>query len=298
MSDNRNLVVSPSGLYRYLRQINAIPSLTQEEEFMLAKDFLEKNDLKAAEKLVQSHLKLVAKIAMGYKNYGLPVQDLISEGNIGLMHAVKKYDPDLGFRLSTYSMWWIKASIQEYILKSWSLVKIGTTSTQKRLFFSLNKIKNKLSALYSRAVGESDFPEIAKTLGVSVSEVADMNLRIAGSDISLNDEVGAQDSSKTELIDLIRDSKPSQEITLIENREFQRKKILLTKAIETLNQRELEIFTQRKLSDPASTLESLSQKYDISKERVRQIENKAFDKVKGFILEKVALEESRFLPAN
>lgn len=296
MSENRDLTTGGSSLYSYLRQINSIPSLSKEEEFLLAKNYLEGKDLKAAEKLVRSHLKLVAKIALNYKNYGLPVQDLISEGNIGLMQAVKKYDPGLGFRLSTYAMWWIKAAVQEYILKSWSLVKIGTTSTQKRLFFSLNKIKNKLSAIYSRPISESDFPEIAKTLGVNVSEVSDMNLRISGSDLSLNDPVGRDDSAKTELIDFIRDPSPGQEVKLIESAEAKRKKALLAEAINSLGQRELEIFTERKLSDPASTLESLSLKYSISKERVRQIENRAFEKIKSFVLNHSAPEETKLIP--
>jgi RNA polymerase sigma-32 factor len=280
-------VLSPeSGFTRYLQEINNIPSLSQEEEFLLAKAYLEQNDLEAAQKLVTSHLKLVVKIAVRYKNYGLPMPELVSEGNLGLMQAVKKYNPDLGFRLSTYAMWWVKASIQEYVLKSWSLVKIGTTSAQKKLFFSLGKIKRKITNLYSRAVNDSDFPMIAEEFGVSTSEVAQMNSRLAGGDISLNQPINHEDNSG-ELIELLPESRPSQELALIRKQDSSIKHKLLTEAMTILNDRELQILTERKLRESPSTLDQLSIKYNISKERVRQIENKAFEKIQEFMLSRV-----------
>lgn len=285
-----------SGFYKYLQKINKIPSLDKEEEFLLAKAYLENHDVSAAQKLVTSHLKLVAKIAMNYKNYGLPVPELISEGNIGLMQAVKKYDPKLGFRLSTYAMWWIKASIQEYILKSWSLVKIGTTATQKKLFFSLGKVKNKITNLYSRRVTEQDFATIAADLGVRENEVAEMNLRLSNTDLSLNATVDHDDDHGAELIEFLPEESPSQELLLIENEESTKKIDLLRQAIkEVLNPRELSILMQRKLSVPVVTLDSLSNQFSISKERVRQIEGKAFAKVKNFMLNKVISEDNAII---
>ena len=290
MSNITNIAVVSSeyGFGIYLREINNIPSLSKEEEFLLAKAYLEKHDLDAAHKLVKSHLKLVAKIAMRYKNYGLPITELISEGNIGLMQAVKKFDPELGFRLSTYSTWWIKASIQEYVLKSWSLVKMGTTSAQKKLFFSLSKIKHKITNLYARSVNEGDYQEIADELGVSVKEVNEMSQRLSGADLSLNRTMdNSGDNSGCEMIDLIPESKPSQEDKLALQQISSNKKLILSKAISTLNDREMKIFTARKLNDSPSTLDTLSIEYNISKERIRQIENKAFEKVQNYVLERM-----------
>jgi len=282
-------VLSPeAGFYQYLQKINKIPSLTQEEEFLLAKAYLEENDLEAAQKLVSSHLKLVAKLALNYRNYGLPVPELVSEGNLGLMQAVKKYNPHLGFRLSTYAMWWIKASIQEYILKSWSLVRIGTTSAQKKLFFSLGKIKRKISNLYSRAVTADDFPQIAQELGVTTKEVAEMDVRLSGGDVSLNNTVNNNESSSSELIEFIPETRASQEVSLLQKEDITTKKKILSQAMKILNDRELQILIARKLKEDPSTLDELSNKYQISKERVRQIENKAFEKIQNFALEQMA----------
>ncbi len=286
---NISTVNSEYGFGIYLREINNIPSLSKEEEFLLAKTYLEKHDLNAAHKLVKSHLKLVAKIAMRYKNYGLPITELISEGNIGLMQAVKKFDPDFGFRLSTYSTWWIKASIQEYVLKSWSLVKIGTTSAQKKLFFSLSKIKHKITNLYSRAVNIDDYQEIADNLGVSVREVNEMSQRLSGNDLSLNRTIdNGGDRSGGEMIDLIPELKPSQEDKLASKQISVNKKYILSQAMSTLNEREMKIFTARKLNDSPSTLDTLSIEYNISKERIRQIENKAFEKVQNYVLQRIS----------
>lgn len=280
-------VVADSSFHAYLREVNKIPSLTQEEEFLLSKAFLEQNDVAAAHRLVTSHLKLVAKLALSYRNYGLPVADLVSEGNIGLMHAVKKYNPDLGFRLSTYSMWWIKASIQEYILRSWSLVKIGTTSAQKKLFFSLGKIKKKLTNLHFRDVNEQDFPEIARELEVTTQEVAEMTSRLSGGDLSLNVSIG-DDNDSSELIDFLPETRPSQELIAINRQDSNIRHRMLLNAIEQLNPREQDIIRARKLSDNPSTLDDLSQKYSISKERVRQIENRAFEKIQHYVLEETS----------
>lgn len=285
---NLPAVNSEASFSVYLREINNIPSLSKEEEFLLAKAYLEEHDLEAAHRLVKSHLKLVAKIAIRYKNYGLPVTELISEGNIGLMQAVKKYDPDLGFRLSTYSTWWIKAAIQEYVLKSWSLVKIGTTSAQKKLFFSLSKIKHKITNLYARSVNEGDYQEIADTLGVSVKEVNEMSRRLSGADLSLNyiSDQG-HDNGGIEMINLIPELKPSQEESLASKQISLNKNLILSKALGTLNDREMKILTARKLNDSPSTLDALSLEYNISKERIRQIENRAFEKVQNYVLERI-----------
>lgn len=281
-----------SGFYKYLQEINKIPSLTQEEEFLLAKAYLEQNDLDAAQQLVTSHLKLVAKIAVSYKNYGLPIQDLVSEGNLGLMQAVKKYNPDLGFRLSTYAMWWIKAAIQEYVLRSWSLVKIGTTTAQKKLFFSLNKIKRKITNIYTRAINDQDFVKIAEELGVTASEVVEMNARLSGADLSLNRTITNNgDASQSEMIDFLPEKRPNQETTLMNQQESSNKHLMLAQAMQVLKPREFEILTERKLKESPSTLDELSQKYNISKERIRQIENKAFEKVQHFILSKIQTSE-------
>jgi len=289
MSNIKNLPAldSSSGFSKYLREINSIPLLSQEEEFMLAKAYLEEHDLEAAHKLVTSHLKLVAKIAMKYKNYGLPVTELVSEGNLGLMQAVKKYDPDLGYRLSTYAMWWIKASIQEYVLKSWSLVKMGTTSAQKKLFFSLGKVKRKMTKIHSRPVTEDDYPTIANELGVSTKEVGEMSQRLSGPDMSLNRSIDQNDENSGEMVDLIVDNNPSQEVTLSNSQLLDNQKKILTDAMQVLNEREAKILTARKLNDSPSTLDVLSNEYNISKERVRQIENRAFEKVQSYVLAKV-----------
>ena len=292
-------LTNDSGFYKYLQEINKIPSLTQEEEFSLAKAYLEQNDLEAAQKLVSSHLKLVAKIAVTYKNYGLPMPELVSEGNLGLLQAVKKYNPELGFRLSTYAMWWIKASIQEYVLRSWSLVKIGTTAAQKKLFFSLNKIKRKITNLYSRAINDQDFIQIAEELGVTHTDVVEMNTRLSGADLSLNSTVSNRDeASQAEMIEFLPENRPSQEIMLINQQESINKHSMLTKAMQILNPREFEILTARKLKESPATLGELSIKYSISKERVRQIENKAFEKIQHFILSDIQLAHPATLTTN
>lgn len=287
--NNLSVISSDSGFHSYLREINRIPSLSKEEEFLLAKNYLEQNDLEAAHKLVKSHLKLVAKIAMKYKNYGLPITELVSEGNLGLMQAVKKYDPDLGFRLSTYAMWWIKASIQEYVLKSWSLVKIGTTSAQKKLFFSLGKIKNRIAHIFSRSIRASDYPDIAEELGVTTREVMEMNQRLSGPDVSLNAPAGREEDD-SEMLDHVASAKPSQELVLMNNEELANKKAVLSEALTVLNEREIKILTARKLNDSPATLDILSNEYKISKERVRQIENRAFEKVQNFVLSRITAD--------
>lgn len=276
------------GLYRYLQEVNKLPSLTHEEEFMLARAYIETQDLEAAHKLVTSHLKLVAKIALRYRNYGLPPTELISEGNLGLMHAVKKFNPELGFRLSTYAMWWIKAAIQEYILKSWSLVKLGTTSAQKKLFFSLGKIKNKIRNAKSRDINDGDYQEIAENLGVTKYEVQEMDRRLSNSDISLNSPATKEDSD-TELMEFIPESRPSQEAMLSAKQESILRHEMLFQALKTLKERELYILQERRLKEPATTLDELSKKLNISKERVRQIENRAFEKIQIAMMQKQIL---------
>jgi RNA polymerase sigma-32 factor len=282
------VISAESGFYQYLQKINKLPSLSQEEEFLLAKAYLEQNDLNAAHNLVTSHLKLVAKIAISYRNYGLPFSELVSEGNLGLMQAVKKYNPDLGFRLSTYAMWWIKAAIQEYVLRSWSLVKMGTTAAQKKLFFSLGKVKRKITNLHSRAVTDQDFGQIAHELGVTTNEVSEMNSRLSGSDLSLNNLVNNTDNnSSSELIEFLPETRPSQELRLISQEDSVNKHNMLTKAMKILNNRELRILTERKLTDSPKTLDTLSIEYQISKERIRQIEKVAFEKIRNFILKQM-----------
>lgn len=283
VGSNLPTLLGESGFQRYIKEVNNIPSLTKEEEFMLAKSYLEEKDINAAQKLVSSHLKLVVKIAMSFRNYGLPVTELVSEGNVGLMHAVKKYNPDLGYRLSTYAMWWIKAAIQEYVLKSWSLVKIGTTSAQKKLFFSLNKIKNKLMNLYGRQIGVQDYNQIASELDVSVRDVEEMNTRLSGGDLSLNASV-YDDESGDEMQDYIADKTVDQESKLVAIEDISNKRSLLINALKELNERELDIIKCRKLAVEPATLDDLSQKYNISKERVRQIEARAFEKVQKIVL--------------
>ena len=270
-------VPSVGGLSVYLAQIKKFPMLDAEEEYMLAKNWRDNGNLKAAHKLVTSHLRLVAKIAMGYRGYGLPVNELISEGNIGLMQAVKKFDPDKGFRLATYAMWWIRAQIQEYVLHSWSLVKIGTTAAQKKLFFNLRKIKNQLTSIDSGNLSPENVREIATRLDVKEVEVIDMENRLFTSDQSLNVKLGEEHD--TEWQDLIEDKQETQD-RIIENKdELDYRRSLFSKAFEVLNEREKEIIKLRKLSENPLKLEDLSKKYKISRERVRQIEEKALEKL-------------------
>ena len=267
--------------------------LSQKEEISLARKWIKKGDTAAAHKLVTSHLRLVARIAMGYKGYGLPITELISEGNIGLMQAVKKYDPEKGFRLSTYAMWWIRAAIQEYVLKSWSLVKIGTTAAQKKLFFNLKKIKNQLTSYNDGSLKPDQVKEIAERLDVTEAEVSDMEGRMSGTDYSLNAVVS--DDGESEWQDWLVDEDADQEVKLAEREELSKRKNLLSKAINILNDREQEIISARKLSEIPKTLEELSKTYKISRERVRQIEEKAFEKLQ---LEMVSLaKESRLISA-
>ena len=272
-----------ASLNRYLAEIRKFPLLTPEQEYMLAKRFQEHGDNEAAAQLVTSHLRLVAKIAMGYRGYGLPVSELISEGNIGLMQGVKKFDPERGFRLATYAMWWIRASIQEFILRSWSLVKMGTTAAQKKLFFNLRRMKNNLEAFEDGDLSPEHVAKIAKDLGVTEDEVVSMNRRMAmGGDTSLNVPMGEDGDSQWQ--DLLDDEGPLQDERVAEAQERDVRHELLTEALETLNERERHILTERRLTDDPKTLEDLSQVYDVSRERVRQIEVRAFEKLQKAML--------------
>jgi len=282
------------GLANYLTQIKKFPILNPEEEYMLAKRWKKRGDLKSAQKLITSHLRLVAKIAMGYRGYGLPVNEIISEGNIGLMQAVKKFEPEKGFKLATYAMWWIKASIQEYILRSWSLVKMGTTSAQKKLFFNLKKIKNQLAPNNSGDLNIEHVKEISKRLNVKQEEVVSMNRRLLGKEKSLNDPI--KDGNDGEWQDWIIDDKIDQELKFSNQQELTQRKKLMDNSMNILNPREKEILTARKLSDEIATLEDLSKKYKISRERVRQIETKAFEKLQKAILN--AAKSNNLLPRN
>jgi RNA polymerase sigma-32 factor len=264
-------------LGRYLREIRKFPMLEPEEEFMLAKRWREHGDAEAAHRLVTSHLRLVAKIAMGYRGYGLPLSELISEGNVGMMQAVKRLDPDRGFRLATYAMWWIRASIQEYILHSWSLVKMGTTAAQKKLFFNLRKVKSQMKALEEGDLPPEKVKAIAKTLSVPEQDVVQMNRRLSSPDHSLNAPL--RDEGEGEWQDWLVDETDNQEIKLGENEELKRRQRMLASAMGTLNERERHILSERRLRDEPTTLEDLSQKYNISRERVRQIEVRAFEKL-------------------
>ncbi len=275
---DRALALSPEqGLSRYLSEIRKFPMLEKGEEFMLAKRWQEHEDPAAAEKMVTSHLRLVAKIAMGYRGYGLPIAEVISEGNVGLMQAVKKFDPDKGFRLATYAMWWIRAAIQEYILRSWSLVKLGTTAAQKKLFFNLRRIKGEIAALEEGDLKPAQVKEIAERLNVSEKEVISMNGRMSGSDASLNVPMG-QDGDM-EWQDWLADDEPDQAGTFADRQEFGARMELLTEAMTDLNDREKHILTERRLSEEPRTLEELSQVYNVSRERIRQIEVRAFEKL-------------------
>jgi len=265
------------GLSSYLTQIKKFPMLSAEEEYMLAKSWKDRSDLKSAQKLITSHLRLVVKIAMGYRGYGLPVNEMVSEGNIGLMQAVKKFEPEKGFRLATYAMWWIKASIQEYILRSWSLVKMGTTSAQKKLFFNLKKIKNQIAPNNLGDLNDKHVEEISKRLNVKKEEVVSMNRRLLGKEKSLNAPIKEEDGSEWQ--DLIVDDKTDQELKFSHKQEFSKRKQLMNDSINVLNKREKEILTARRLLEEVATLEDLSKKYKISRERIRQIETKAFEKL-------------------
>jgi len=292
---NYNLPVlsNEGGLALYLAQIKKFPMLEAEEEYMLAKNWRKTGNLKSAEKLVTSHLRLVAKIAMGYKGYGLPVNEMISEGNVGLMQAVKKFEPEKGFRLATYAMWWIKAAIQEYVLRSWSLVKIGTTTAQKKLFFNLKKIKNQIAPKTEGDLRNEHVSEIAKKLNVREEEVVSMNRRLSGKEHSLNAPIG-EDGDQWQ--DWVVDKEMDQELRFAQQEEMGQRKDLLQDSIKILNEREKEILYARRLTDEPLTLEDLSKKYKISRERIRQIENKAFEKLQKHMLN--SARSKNLLPAN
>ena len=282
------------GLNRYLTEIKKFPLLTAEQEYMLAKRYAEHQDPEAAKQLVTSHLRLVAKIAMGYRGYGLPVSELISEGNIGLMQGVKKFEPDRGFRLATYAMWWIKASMQEFILRSWSLVKMGTTAAQKKLFFNLRRMKKNLDAYEDTDLHPDDVKKIATDLGVSETEVVNMNRRMMmGGDASLN--VSLNEEGEGQWQDILSDEGPLQDQLVEEAQEAGNRHALLLEAMDSLNERERHILTQRRLIDDPQTLEELSQEYQVSRERVRQIEVRAFEKLQKAML-RIATDR-RLLPA-
>jgi len=291
--NNMPTLSNEGGLSAYLEQIKKFPMLAAEEEYMLAKNWKTTGNIKAAEKLVTSHLRLVAKIAMGYKGYGLPVNEMISEGNIGLMQAVKKFEPEKGFRLATYAMWWIKASIQEYILRSWSLVKIGTTTAQKKLFFNLKKIKNQIAPQAEGDLRDEQVKHIADKLDVSKEEVVSMNRRLSGKEFSLNTQVG-EDGDEWQ--DWLVDKELDHDLKYAHHEEMEQRKDLLKDSIKVLNDREREILYSRRLNDNPTTLEDLSQKYKISRERVRQIENKAFEKLQKHML--LLAKSKNLLPAN
>ena len=279
--------LTPEGSFSaYLAKIRKFPMLDAAEEYILAKNWREQGDKEAAHKLVTSHLRLVAKIAMGYRGYGLPVSELVSEGNIGLMQAVKKFDPEKGFRLATYAMWWIKASIQEYVLRSWSLVKIGTTAAQKKLFFNLKKIKNQIFAAEKGDMLPEHVTQIANQLDVREDEVISMNQRLAGHEHSLNAHVGNEEGD-AEWQDWVVDESADQELQISQKQELQQRQTLLKNALHVLDEREKDILYDRRLIDEPKTLEELSQKYKISRERIRQIENRAFEKVQKAMLENI-----------
>ena len=285
---------SVGGLSLYLSQIKKFPMLDAEEEYMLAKNWRENGNLQSAHKLVTSHLRLVAKIAMGYRGYGLPVNELISEGNIGLMQAVKKFDPDKGFRLATYAMWWIKASIQEYVLRSWSLVKMGTTTAQKKLFFNLKKLKNQIAPGQEGDLKDHQVSEISKRLDVNSEEVVNMNRRMMGQEKSLNDPIKSGETDEWQ--DWLVDNRLDQELIISQKQEYNDKKELLNDAMKILNDREKEIINERRLSENPKTLEELSKKFKISRERIRQIETKAFEKLQKSMIN--ASKSKNLLPRN
>ncbi len=298
MRDKNTISNFPSpavgGLSVYLSQIKKFPMLDAEEEYMLAKNWRQSGNLRSAHKLVTSHLRLVAKIAMGYRGYGLPVNELISEGNIGLMQAVKKFDPDKGFRLATYAMWWIKASIQEYVLRSWSLVKMGTTTAQKKLFFNLKKLKNQIAPGQEGDLKDEQVNEISKRLNVDSREVVNMNRRMMGQEKSLNDPIKKGETDEWQ--DWLVDDSLDQELMISQKQEYDDKKDLLNNAMETLSEREKEIIIARRLSENPKTLEELSKRYSISRERIRQIETKAFEKLQKTMI--YASKSKNLLPPN
>ena len=293
--DISNLPIpSTGGLSVYLAQIKKFPMLDAEEEYMLAKNWKENGNLQSAHKLVTSHLRLVAKIAMGYRGYGLPVNELISEGNLGLMQAVKKFDPDKGFRLATYAMWWIKAAIQEYVLRSWSLVKMGTTTAQKKLFFNLKKIKSQIAPNQEGDLKDEQVNEISKRLDVDSNEVVNMNRRMMGQEKSLNAPIKIGESDEWQ--DWLVDESLDQELFVSQQQEYNDKKELLYSAMKILNEREKEIINARRLSENPVTLDELSKKFKISRERIRQIETKAFEKLQKSMIN--ASKSKNLLPAN
>jgi len=284
------IITAEGGLTRYLEEIRRFPMLEPQQEYMLAKRWKEHGDRDAAHQLVTSHLRLVAKIAMGYRGYGLPISEVISEGNVGLMQAVKRFEPEKGFRLATYAMWWIKASIQEYILRSWSLVKMGTTANQKKLFFNLRKAKSKISALQEGDLRPDQVQTIAKRLGVTEQDVIDMNRRLGG-DASLNAPI-RDDGESGEWQDWLADDSESQETVMAEHEELDNRRKALSSALEVLNDRERRIFQARRLADEPVTLEDLASEFGVSRERVRQIEVRAFEKVQKAVKNRVAAMEA------
>jgi len=295
---NGNIPVVSSaegGLSRYLEEIRRFPMLEPQEEYMLAKAYLERDDRDAAHQLVTSHLRLVAKIAMGYRGYGLPIGEVISEGNVGLMQAVKRFDPEKGFRLATYAMWWIKASIQEYILRSWSLVKMGTTANQKRLFFNLRKVKSQISALDEGDLSAEQAATIAKRLNVSEDEVHSMNRRLSG-DASLNAPIRATEGESGEWQDWLADESEDQESILVEQDELDQRRAMLSEALDVLDDREKRIFEARRLSEDPLTLEQLSGEFGVSRERVRQLEVRAFEKVQKAVTKAAKERDSNRTP--
>jgi RNA polymerase sigma-32 factor len=289
------ILTAESGLARYLDEIRRFPMLEPQDEYMLAKRWREHGDRDAAHKLVTSHLRLVAKIAMGYRGYGLPISEVISEGNVGLMQAVKRFEPEKGFRLATYAMWWIKAAIQEYILRSWSLVKMGTTANQKKLFFNLRKAKSKISALEEGDLRPDQVKLIARRLGVTEQDVVDMNRRLGG-DVSLNAPI-RDDGDSGEWQDWLVDDEANQETRLAENEEADNRRQALGEALSVLNDRERRIFEARRLADDPITLEELAAEFGVSRERVRQIEVRAFEKVQRAVRNRVAAMEARSAPS-
>ena len=295
-STSVSLLSPDNNLGRYLDHIKKFPMLDADEEYVLAKDWLDKQNTKAAHKLVTSHLRLVAKIAMGYRGYGLPVADLIAEGNIGMMHAVKKFDPEKGFRLATYAMWWIKAAIQEFVLKSWSQVKIGTTASQKKLFFNLRKIKGKINALEDGDLSPNQVNHIAKTLDVSEDDVISMNRRMLGGDHSLNSQINRNDGEEAEWQDMLSDERDNQETQFVNNQEKNIRNKMMVEALEHLKLREKDIIIKRRLIDTPKTLEELSQEYKVSRERVRQIETRAFEKLQEAM--KIKAKELKLIGTN
>ena len=276
------------GLNRYMQEIRKFPLLEPEEEYMLAKRWVEQEDTEAAHRMVTSHLRLAAKIAMGYRGYGLPQAEVISEANVGLMQAVKRFDPEKGFRLATYAMWWIRASIQEYILRSWSLVKMGTTSAQKKLFFNLRKAKNRIGALEEGDLRPENVARIAHDLGVTETEVISMNRRLSGGDASLNATVGSEGEGTMQWQDWLEDEDADQASDYEDRDELETRREMLTAAMDVLNDRERDILTQRRLSEETITLEDLSGQYDVSRERIRQIEVRAFEKLQARMRELAA----------